>query len=762
MEKWYNKLSKKLRRLIRRTVRRKTVKKLSLFFFLSAVLLLVPALLLSVSAEPGEIEDLSYQTLSGADVLDDDTDLRFVFTVGSLGYSEVGVVCSKSVAEPTYDAAGCFTYKTSTVHSAITADGKTQNAPAGRYYVAVKLTGIPHSYFDGPLYLRAFVRDGGGVRYSEAKSLTVCRALGHEHELPWDAVGTATMLTEGTLSGHCEGCNLDVTKTGVKREPIVYNSAEPSGPFANGLEYKISKNLFDVRGEDHFYPTQEHPDGQDLYFEYSFLWNASLENWDWSNALAEIKVAAIFNTAGKHREFFLLYTRDNNDPFKTSNDCPYEGHFDYSAFAPASKACVLYGPDSGYSSSIVRSSSPYVYDETWFDTNGWHRIGVKHHLEAANDGGSVVYAGYAELYLDGVLVWRIRSDVNTLKTNGLLLFTAEVVNDELVYHDNDDAMIQMKIESVARSTDPVYVAVGDIAWSCGSGFVLDVEKEPFPADATLDLNGSETIPAPFYYRPKSAPPANSFTIATWNIGHFSNGSSKNSAINDGNFAAASLKYKTYINDVLGADIICLNEYSALFTKTSHYASELFDAYTEVAFEGEQHNYSCNALYSKLPLSNVTVHEFDCNVGVDIQYTNAVEATDYYYITGELEIGGETVVIVVAHLAFDDYLYDVEPYVDTVCQNQMHELIDVFADVEHVLILGDWNAYDYSYFDLFTDAGYTLGNRNEIPTCTGSATGDLQWSVDNMVAKGLTIRDFRGEPTTLSDHVAVIATITLAD
>ena len=93
---------------------------------------------------------------------------------------------------------------------------------------------------------------------------------------------------------------------------------------------------------------------------------------------------------------------------------------------------------------------------------------------------------------------------------------------------------------------------------------------------------------------------------------------------------------------------------------------------------------------------------------------------------------------------------------------MHELIDVFADVEHVLILGDWNAYDYSYFNLFTDAGYTLGNRNEIPTCTGSATGDLQWSVDNMVAKGLTIRDFRGEPTTLSDHVAVIATITLAD
>ena len=729
-----------------------------LFLFVLTLAILLP---LSVSADEGEIEDFGYQTLSDADVRDDGTDLRFVFTVGSLDYTEVGVICSKTVETPTYEAAGCLTYKTTVVHSAIRADGNTVNAPDGRYYAAVKLTGIPHTYFDGPLYLRAFVRDGEGVRYSDAAKLTVCSALGHEHSLPWDAEGSATMLTAGTVSGYCAGCDLDVTITGVKREPVVYDSSAPSGPFADGTTYLISKDLSDIRGEDHFYPTPEHPDGQDLYFEYSFLWNSSLENWDRSSSLAEIKVASIKNAEGKYREFFYLYTRDNNDPFKTSNDCPYEGHFDFSTFADG-QAGILYGPDAGYASPLIRSASPYIYDESWFDTNGWHRIGVRHHLEAANDGGDVAYAGFAELYLDGVLVWRIKTDVDLLETNGLLLFTAEVVDDELVYSDNDDAMIQMTLERVANSTNPVYVAVGDIAWSCGDGFKLDVEREPFPEAETLDLNESVTVSAPFYYRPKTTPPENSFTIATWNIGHFSNGGSKNTAINDGSYAAASYKYKTYINDVLGADIICLNEYSERFTKTSYYAADLFDAYTEVAFEGEQRNYSCNALYSKLPLSNVTVHEFACNVGVDIQYTNAVEATDYYYITGELEIGGETVTVVAAHLAFDDDLYDVPPYVDTVCQNQMLELIDAFENVDRVLILGDWNAYDYSYFDLFADAGYTLGNRNEIPTCTGSATKDLEWSVDNMVAKGLEIRDFRGEPTTLSDHIAVIATVTLAD
>ena len=736
------------------------MKKLSLFAVLFVFVLAAILLSVSVSADSGEIEDFTYQTLTGADVLNDETDLRFVFTVGSLNYTEVGVICSKSVETPTYDAADCYTYKTTAVYSTIRADGNTQNAPDGRYYAAVKLTGIPHAYFDGPLYLRAFVRDGGGVRYSEAKTLTVCSALGHEHSLPWDASGTATMLTEGTLAGYCAGCDLNVTETGVKRDPILYDSSVGAGPFANGTAYLISKDLSDIRGEDHFYPTQEHPDGQDLYFEYSFLWNESLENWDWSSALAEIKVASIKNTAGKHREFFYLYTRDNNDPFQTSDDCPYEGHFDFSAFADG-QAGILYGPDAGYASPIIRSASPYIYDETWFDTNGWHRIGVKHHLEAANDGGSVAYSGYAELYLDGVLVWRIKSDVAALASNNLLLFTAKVADDELVYYDNDDAKMQMTIESITRSTAPVYVAVGDIAWTCGDGFALDVEREPFPAAASLDLTESVTVSAPFYYRPKTTPPENSFTIATWNIGHFSNGKNKNTAIGDGSYASASYKYKTYINDVLGADIICLNEYSAKFTPSNN-ASNLFDAYTEVAFEGVQRNYSCNALYSKLPLSNVAVHEFACNVGVDIQYTDAVEATDYYYITGELMIGGETVTIVAAHLAFDDDLYDVYPYVDTVCQNQMLELIDAFENVDRVLILGDWNAYDYSYFDLFADAGYTLGNRNEIPTCTGSKTKDLEWSVDNMVAKGLTINDFRGEPTTLSDHVAVIAAITLAD
>ena len=740
---------------------------------LAAMLFVLAAALLPTAAladEPAEIDALGFQALSDADVLDDETDLRFVFKIGSLAYSEVGIICSKTVQEPTRDAEGCYTYRAKNAYSSIMAGGEKIDAGAGRWWIAVKLTSIPHSYFAGTFYLRAFVLDGGGVRYSDVKAFTVCSALGHRHALPWDAPGTATMQTPGTLSGHCDGCNLDLSLSDVKRDPVIYDSKNPGGPFSATPAFRVTKNLSEIRGDGHFYPTQEHPEGQDLFFEYSFLWNETLANWDYSKALAEMKVFSLRNNStDKYRDFYYLYTRNRYEPFWTSDDCPHAGHFDFSTFSPNSAAAVVYGPNAGYDSPVKRGSSPYVYDSVLATAGGWHRIGVRFHQEAANDGGSVVYSGWSELYLDGVKVWKVQTNMQgnsekSLKENGLLLFTAKAVLGTLIYQDNDDVSVQMRFDSVTLSTEPVYIAVGDVAWSCGDSFENDVQKEPHPAAATLKLDEDLTVDAPFFYAEnKPAPdPDRSFKIANWNIGHFSFGKNKDSSISDGAYDASLTQYRTYIDDVVGADLLCLNEYSEYFTPSNR-ASNLFGSYTGSSYEGEQRRYSCNAIWSKLPLSNITLHEFACNVDKDIQYTNAVEATDYYYVTAELELGGETVTIVAAHLAYDDDLYGIPPYVDTICTDEIDELISVFENAEHVVIIGDFNVYDYDYFYRFTDAGYTLGNGDgEIMTCTGSRTGDLEWPVDNILVKGLTITDFYAEPTRLSDHVAVIATISLPD
>ena len=243
-----------------------------------------------------------------------------------------------------------------------------------------------------------------------------------------------------------------------------------------------------------------------------------------------------------------------------------------------------------------------------------------------------------------------------------------------------------------------------------------------------------------------------FTVASWNIGHFSMGGKKTSTITDDAYATEKAKYLSYINS-LGADILCLNEYSELFTP-SHPAYELFFG-LGTTFEGEQRNYSCNAIYSKFPLKNEAAHNFACNTSDVVLHTTAIQATDYYYVTGELKIGDETVTIVTLHLAFHEKL---KP--DTVCTNQMDELIAKFADTEHVVLLGDWNAYYAEYYDRFAEAGYTVANDGSYLTCTGSKTGGLEWPVDNIIVKGVTMTDFRAVNTDLSDHIAVVATITL--
>ena len=156
---------------------------LALAVFLAAILILaalIPALRVSAGEPAEEIADLSFQTVKDDNVESDTTDLRFLFTVGSLDYTRAGFVFSKINASPTVGGAGCTVYETDVVYSSVAADGKTVKAPDGRYWVAVRISGIDNAYFDTPIYLAAFVEDGEGVRYAESDPITVCEAFGNE------------------------------------------------------------------------------------------------------------------------------------------------------------------------------------------------------------------------------------------------------------------------------------------------------------------------------------------------------------------------------------------------------------------------------------------------------------------------------------------------------------------------------------------------------------------------------------------------------
>ena len=495
---------------------------------LLALLIVTVAIVLPIVASAdAEIQDFSYQTLTALNIKeDDDTDIRIVFTIGNLDYEEVGVIVSKSVATPTYEAAGCYTYKTSTVYGVINVEGTPTPAPDGRWYVAVKLTGIPHSYFDSPLYIRAFVKNADqDPTYSGASLLTICSAVGHtSHTMAWDADGSATLQTVGNLTCNCPVCGLPYEITDVKRDPLVYDSENPEGPFVNSNQYAMYKTVREIRGDKHFYPATKSvgaDDGNDLWFEYSLLWNDSFQYRDTPANLAEIRLFGFHDVSkSKLRGFYYLYLRDNMDPFKTSTDCPFKGHIDFSTYD------TTYSPGQNCADDLTslgntlngraigryiagwgvgRDDAPYLWDSSYQTTGGWHRLGFRYHQEVASvSGTTVTYAGYTELYIDGILCWRVHTNFkadhnDSLTKNGLLLWTATAKDSKITgYTDNDNMRVAMTVDNVVASSQSVYIVVGDAYWTCGDGFVLPVERDDTPGSEKITLGGNQ-YDAGYYY-----------------------------------------------------------------------------------------------------------------------------------------------------------------------------------------------------------------------------------------------------------------------
>ena len=163
------------------TAKKKT---LSYVFAIALVLVLSAGLLFaffgSANEPEGEIRGLGYQMISSDSLASETTSIRFVFTVGSLNYTRVGFVFSKTDPDPTVGGDGCHVYETTSVYSSIWANGVKTVAPDGRYWVAVKVTGIPNADFSTAIYVKPFVQDGSGVRYGDAEDICACAGFGHD------------------------------------------------------------------------------------------------------------------------------------------------------------------------------------------------------------------------------------------------------------------------------------------------------------------------------------------------------------------------------------------------------------------------------------------------------------------------------------------------------------------------------------------------------------------------------------------------------
>lgn len=273
--------------------------------------------------------------------------------------------------------------------------------------------------------------------------------------------------------------------------------------------------------------------------------------------------------------------------------------------------------------------------------------------------------------------------------------------------------------------------------------LLSCSQIPFDPDSPKDL----TITS------DGLLPKDSVVIMQWNIGHFSHGRFPTSIVTDIDYYDKVREYRQLL-DIVSADIISLCEYSVLFSNTtSHprcYADTLlFYNYPNkfIGNDGIARNYSLNALMSKRELFLPASIDYNTNLTATITHTSLIKATDYYYNKTYFEMDGQRVALINTHLAFDTN----NPNVAT---DQISELIHSLAEEEYVVICGDFNTVASSYA-MFTEAGYTLANNGSFGTFP-SATNTAP--LDNIISKGLQIRNPFIIKNSLSDHYPFVCTI----
>ena len=423
----------------------------------------------AASADPEEIQDFSYQTSKSFAVGRASTELRFVFTVGSLDYAEVGFVFSFEEhggnATPEINGAGCYKIGTTTVYGSIIADGETLDAPDERYWVAAKVTNIPQVEFANWIYVRAFVTDGEGTRYSSVMKINPYQANRGAGETIQEVKGS--------------------TSTGSTRFEDVRN---------------IYTTVLDS-GAKHFYPTDGNPGGNDLLIEYSFLFNDNLSKL----SAGQLPVTARIGDGGTSvcTCLFELITKSGMDSTSVLGAIRGKDNFvtvasDATGYTPA--GMVSGGGAFGDYPNILGADQENP-------EKGWHRIGIRYHEEVTNvdavkGGADAEYYLTVTYYVDGVCVAKLCANDCTDGGYDCKLFTAECDGaGGITYTDiPSDRCVYLYTMQYKSSSGNTWCTFADAYATCGHDFVQAVERVASPSENWYRAEGAGGARADTYYR----------------------------------------------------------------------------------------------------------------------------------------------------------------------------------------------------------------------------------------------------------------------
>ena len=334
---------------------------------------------------------------------------------------------------------------------------------------------------------------------------TVCQAVDPDsietlpaaHRAEYVTITEATMFNEGLERGECEVCGMVDDNVIAKTKASVSNLKDKGPGSTTVKKYNIRE---EIRGTEHFYPTEEHPNGQDFFYEFTFLWNETLARSTWGY----IEFGRFANSGGGSGDipFFLIFKDNLYSSGRTNVWCQYAGGFEIDGCDETREGTdngIYYGPeipDGRPTSGITTTKADYPNIGAY----GWHRIGIHIHQEVKVVENNVKYELTATLYIDGVMA---SSYAYEPAYEANLLYHAELVGGNLEYEDVDGGwfyLIRMG-DSATVNDQNSYIVLGDISMTVGDSFVLDVEPVENPTAGTYTV-GSETLDGTVHFRVK--------------------------------------------------------------------------------------------------------------------------------------------------------------------------------------------------------------------------------------------------------------------
>lgn len=240
-----------------------------------------------------------------------------------------------------------------------------------------------------------------------------------------------------------------------------------------------------------------------------------------------------------------------------------------------------------------------------------------------------------------------------------------------------------------------------------------------------------------------------FTVASWNIGHFSLGKATSSRIAPDEAEFFRQAYCRVL-DKVNADILVLVEYAPMLVNSTNEQESvvarkaILGNYPDAEI-GPSNGFNCNAIFS---------NGFKVLDSKSVHFKARVQRR--YYQVSSMRIGGDIVKVVATHLDWNQKKKGAR------CRSeQIKTLIEAFKDDPYVILCGDWNVGDTAEYDAFLEAGYDMANHGKMGDLPTFRAGDApRTCLDNIIAKGFAIdRVVVVNEPQLSDHCLIQADLT---